>query len=324
METILVTGGAGFIGSTFARIALERGHSVRIVDNLSTGSQEVADELQDLGAEIIVGDIRDLNVMNTALHGVDFIVHLAAQISVPLSMEYPEETADINVQGTQVVIDCALKHGVQRLVMASSAAVYGENTNLPLDEEDGGMLLSPYAESKWENENQILNSRKEGLESVALRFFNVYGIGQRPDSAYAAVIPKFVDLIVNQQPPVINGDGLQTRDFVHVNDVVQAIFKFLEPTWVGQKYHVFNVATQTKLSLLDLIDNINVSLTQINPQHTTITPIFGPERPGDIRHSMASNARLVEETKWQQSVDFSVGIFDLVEEAYLSKNKQRQ
>ncbi|MGB1955440.1 MAG: NAD-dependent epimerase/dehydratase family protein [Candidatus Poseidoniaceae archaeon] len=321
METILVTGGAGFIGSTFARIALERGYSIRIVDNLSTGSQEVADDLQDLGAEVIIGDIRDLKIMNAALHGVDFIVHLAAQISVPLSMEYPEETADINIQGTQVVIDCALEHGVQRLVMASSAAVYGENTNLPLDEEDGGMLLSPYAESKWENEDQILNSRKEGLESVALRFFNVYGIGQRPDSAYAAVIPKFVDLIVNQQPPVINGDGLQTRDFVHVNDVVQAIFQFLKPTWVGQKYHVFNVATQTKLSLLDLIDNINVSLTQINPQHTTITPTFGPERPGDIRHSMASNSRLVTETKWEQSVDFSVGVFDLVKEAYLSKNK---
>ena len=321
METILVTGGAGFIGSTFARIALERGHSVRIIDNLSTGSQEGADDLQDLGAEVIIGDIRDLKIMNAALHGVDFIVHLAAQISVPLSMEYPEETADINIQGTQVVIDCALEHGVQRLVMASSAAVYGENTNLPLDEEDGGMLLSPYAESKWENEDQILNSRKEGLESVALRFFNVYGIGQRPDSAYAAVIPKFVDLIVNQQPPVINGDGLQTRDFVHVNDVVQAIFKFLEPTWVGQNYHVFNVATQTKLSLLDLIGDINASLSQINPEHTVITPKFGPERAGDIRHSMASNARLVTETKWEQSVDFSVGIFELVEEAYRSKNK---
>ena len=321
METILVTGGAGFIGSTFARIALERGHSVRIIDNLSTGSQEVADDLQDLGAEVIIGDIRDLKIMNAALHGVDFIVHLAAQISVPLSMEYPEETADINIQGTQVVIDCALEHGVQRLVMASSAAVYGENTNLPLDEEDGGMLLSPYAESKWENEDQILNSRKEGLESVALRFFNVYGVGQRPDSAYAAVIPKFVDLIVNQEPPVINGDGLQTRDFVHVNDVVQAIFKFLEPTWVGQNYHVFNVATQTKLSLLDLIGDINASLSQINPEHTVITPKFGPERAGDIRHSMASNARLVTETKWEQSVDFSVGIFELVEEAYRSKNK---
>ena len=321
METILITGGAGFIGSTFARIALERGHAVRIVDNLSTGTPEIADELQDLGAEVIIGDIRNLNLMNAALHGVDFIVHLAAQISVPLSMENPEETADINIQGTQIVIDCALKHGVRRLVMASSAAVYGENTNLPLDEEDGGMLLSPYAESKWENEQQILGSRSKGLESVALRFFNVYGIGQRPDSAYAAVIPKFVNLLVNQQPPSINGDGLQTRDFVHVHDVAQAIFKFLEPDWVGENFHVFNVATQTRLSLLGLIDSINTSLEEIDSNHTSIAPIFGPERPGDIRHSMASNARLVEETTWQQSVDFSVGIFDLVKEAYLSKNK---
>ena len=321
METILVTGGAGFIGSTFSRIAMEKGHSIRIVDNFSTGSKEVAEELQKLGAEIINGDIRDSELMNGALQGVDFVVHLAAQISVPLSMEYPEETADINIHGTQVVIEHALKHGVKRLVMASSAAVYGENTNLPLVEADGGMLLSPYAESKWENEKQILDARSKGLECVALRFFNVYGLGQRPDSTYAAVIPKFVDLLVNQQPPSINGDGLQTRDFVHVYDVVQAIFKFLEPDWVGANFHVFNVATQTRLSLLDLIDNINKSLTEINPHHSPITPIFGPERPGDIRHSMASNARLVEEAKWKQSVDFSVGIFELVKEAYLSKSQ---
>ena len=321
METILVTGGAGFIGSTFSRIAIEKGHSVRVVDNLSSGSQEVADELQKLGAEIMIGDIRDSNVMDTALQGVDFVVHLAAQISVPLSMEYPEETADINIHGTQVVIDHALKHGAKRLVMASSAAVYGENTNLPLDEADGGMLLSPYAESKWENEKQIVDARSKGLECVALRFFNVYGVGQRPDSAYAAVIPKFVDLLVNQQPPSINGDGLQTRDFVHVYDVVQAIFKFLEPDWAGANYHVFNVATQTRLSLLDLIDNINTSLTEIDPHHSPIAPVFGPERSGDIRHSMASNARLVEEAKWKQSVDFSVGIFELVKEAYLAMSQ---
>ena len=321
METILVTGGAGFIGSTFSRIAIEKGHSIRIVDNLSSGSQEVADELQKLGAEIIIGDIRDSDVMDIALQEVDFVVHLAAQISVPLSMEYPEETADINIHGTQVVIDNALKHGVKRLVMASSAAVYGENTNLPLDEADGGMLLSPYAESKWKNEKQIVDARSKGLECVALRFFNVYGVGQRPDSAYAAVIPKFVDLLVNQQRPSINGDGLQTRDFVHVYDVVQAIFKFLEPDWVGENFHVFNVATQTRLSLLDLIDSINTSLTEINPHHSPIAPVFGPERSGDIRHSMASNARLVEEAKWKQSVDFSVGIFELVKEAYLANSQ---
>ena len=321
METILVTGGAGFIGSTFSRIAMEKGHSIRIVDNLSSGSQEVADELQKLGAEIMIGDIQDSDVINSALQGVDFVVHLAAQNSVPLSMEYPEDTAYINIHGTQVVIDHALKHGVKRLVMASSAAVYGENTNLPLDEGEAGMLLSPYAESKWENEKQILDARLKGLECVALRFFNVYGVGQRPDSTYAAVIPKFIDLLVNQQPPSINGDGLQTRDFVHVYDVVQAIFIFLEPDWVGANFHVFNVATQTRLSLLDLIDNINTSLSEIDPHHSPINPIFGPERPGDIRHSMASNARLVEEAKWKQSVDFSVGIFELVVEAYHAKSQ---
>ena len=171
----------GFIGGTFSRIAIEKGYSIRIVDNFSSGSQEVAEELQSLGAEVIIGDIRDSKVDEFCNGRVDFVVHLAAQISVPLSMENPEETVDINVNGTQVVIDhSAIKHDSRRLVMASSAAVYGENTNLPLGEEDGGMLLSPYAESKWENEKQILESRQNGLESVALRFFNVYGVGQRP------------------------------------------------------------------------------------------------------------------------------------------------
>ena len=185
--------------------------------------------------------------MNGALARVDFVVHLAARkISVPLSMEYPEETADINIHGTQVVIDHAIKHGAKRLVMASSAAVYGENTNsLPLDEADGGMLLSPYAESKWENEKQILECKIERIKCVSLRFFNVYGVGQRPDSNYAAVIPKFVDLLVSQQPRPINGDGEQTRDFVHVYDVSSKNKIPRARLGFFFNFHVFNVATQT-------------------------------------------------------------------------------
>ena len=155
-----------------------------------------------------------------------------------------------------------------------------------------------------------------GLEAVALRFFNVYGIVQRPDSAYAAVIPKFVEMMVHGKAPQVYGDGLQTRDFVHVNDVCNAILKFLSPIWYGEKHHVFNVATQTRRSLIDLIDEINSSLREIDDSHVVLQPIFGLDRAGDIRHSMADITRLKDATDWAPTVNFSDGIRELVVEAY--------
>ena len=316
METVLVTGGGGFIGSSFAEVALQRGYNVKILDNLSTGRQEVVNRLEGLGGEILIGDIRDLELLKSVVKGVDIVVHLAAQVSVPVSVENPRETEEINALGTQNIIDNCLKHGVKRLIIASSAAVYGENENFPLTEKDGGDLLSPYAESKWENEHQISKARDEGLEAVALRFFNVYGIGQRPDSAYAAVIPKFVELMVQGKAPQVYGDGLQTRDFVHVSDVCNAILRFLDPVWQGGTHHVFNVATQTRRSLIDLIDEINSSLGELEDSHIAIKPIFGPDRAGDIRHSMADITRLKNAANWNPTVKFSDGIRELVTEEY--------
>ena len=316
METVLVTGGGGFIGSAFAEVALQRGYYVKILDNLSTGKQEVVNRLEGLGAEILIGDIRELELVKSVVEGVDIVVHLAAQVSVPVSVENPRETEEINTTGTQNIIDNCLKNGVKRLIIASSAAVYGENENFPLSEKDGGDLLSPYAESKWENEHQISRARDEGLEAVALRFFNVYGIGQRPDSAYAAVIPKFVELMVQGKAPQVYGDGLQTRDFVHVHDVCNAILRFLDPVWYGGTHHVFNVATQTRRSLVDLIDEINSSLGELDDSHVALQPIFGSDRAGDIRHSMADITRLKNAANWNPTVKFSDGIRELVTEAY--------
>ena len=316
METVLVTGGGGFIGSAFAEVALQRGYYVKILDNLSTGKQEVVNRLEGLGAEILIGDIRDLELLKSVVEGVDIVVHLAAQVSVPVSVENPRETEEINTIGTQNIIDNCLKNGVKRLIIASSAAVYGENENFPLSEKDGGDLLSPYAESKWENEHQISRARDEGLEAVALRFFNVYGIGQRPDSAYAAVIPKFIDLMVQGKAPQVYGDGLQTRDFVHVHDVCNAILRFLDPVWYGGTHHVFNVATQTRRSLVDLIDEINSSLGELDGAHMVLKPIFGSDRAGDIRHSMADITRLKNAADWNPTVKFSDGIRELVTEIY--------
>ena len=175
METLLVTGGAGFIGSSFVKIALERGFQIRVLDDLSTGTEETASRLREMGVDVFIGDVRDSRLLETVMQGIDAVVHLAAQASVPLSIQTPNETADINIKGTEYLLNKCIRFGIKRVIMASSAAVYGENENFPLTEKDGGDLLSPYAESKWENEHQISKARDEGLEAVALRFFNVYG-----------------------------------------------------------------------------------------------------------------------------------------------------
>tara|TARA_B100001559_G_scaffold83686_1_gene69554 strand:+ start:1682 stop:2650 length:969 start_codon:yes stop_codon:yes gene_type:complete len=316
METLLVTGGAGFIGSSFVKIALDRGFQIRVLDNLSTGTEEMASNLREMGVDVMVGDVRDSELLEIVMKDVEAVVHLAAQVSVPISVQNPEETASINIEGTNTLLSKCSRFGIKRVIIASSAAVYGENENLPLSERDNVDLLSPYAESKWDNELQISKTRDDGVEAVALRFFNVYGIGQRPDSAYAAVIPKFVELMVQGKAPHVHGDGLQTRDFIHVNDVCEAIFSFLDPIWSGNSHHVFNVATQTRRSLVDLIDEINSSLGELDDSHVALQPIFGSDRVGDIRHSMADITRLKNAANWNPTVKFSDGIRELVTEAY--------
>ena len=316
METLLVTGGAGFIGSSFVKIALDRGFQIRVLDNLSTGTEEMASNLREMGVDVMVGDVRDSELLEIVMKDVEAVVHLAAQVSVPISVQNPEETASINIEGTNTLLSKCSRFGIKRVIIASSAAVYGENENLPLSERDNVDLLSPYAESKWDNELQISKTRDDGVEAVALRFFNVYGIGQRPDSAYAAVIPKFVELMVQGKAPQVYGDGLQTRDFVHVRDVCNAILRFLDPVWHGGTHHVFNVATQTRRSLVDLIDEINSSLGELDGAHMVLKPIFGSDRAGDIRHSMADITRLKNAVDWNPTVKFSDGIRELVTEAY--------
>jgi len=309
---VLVTGGAGFIGSSFAKKARQQGWQVTVLDNLSTGHKSIVDELEKLGIRVIIGDIRNRELLSKEMLNCTAVVHLAAQVSVPLSVEKPEETNEINVLGTDNVIQSCFDNDVQRLVVASSAAVYGNADTLPLKEQDAGQILSPYAESKWINEQQILEARNNGLKATALRFFNVYGVGQRPDGAYAAVVPKFVDMMVNKQAPKINGDGLHTRDFVHVDDVCNAIWSLIDGEWKADNHHVYNVATQTRVTLLDLISIINNSLTQGIPNFTPLMPTHGPERVGDIRHSMASIARINETIQWTPKVKFEHGIKELV------------
>lgn len=314
MGKLLITGGAGFIGSRLAKIASNNGWEVCILDNLSTGLQSNAEGLEAKGMEVHIGDIRDKSLVTDLVAKSTAVIHLAAQVSVPLSIQHPKETMDINVKGTQNVIDSCLQNSVKRLVVASSAAVYGEADSLPLNEDAAGELLSPYAESKWANEQQIVKARSNGLEASCLRFFNVYGIGQRPDGAYAAVIPKFADMMAKGTQPRINGDGSQTRDFVHVDDVCNAIMTLVKGDWKANAHHVYNVATQTRISLLDLVSIINKSLANKIDNYSHLEPIHDPERPGDIRHSMASISRIKQVLNWQPNIGFQEGIDDLVSE----------
>ena len=315
MAKVLVTGGAGFIGSTVVRKCLDSGHEVVVIDNFSSGSKNEFENLESLGVKAIIGDIRDSESVANAMQGCDAVVHLAAQSSVPYSIQNPQENNSINIEGTQLILNHCNQFNVKKIIIASSAAVYGREDRLPLKEENAGDLLSPYAESKWENEQQIIASRLNGHNAVALRFFNVYGPGQKTDGGYAAVIPKFIDMMVNGKAPTINGDGLHTRDFVHVNDVSKLILSIIENEWSAVDNHAYNVATGIKTSLLDLVTSIKKGLERNSINTDNLSPIFGEEREGDIKHSIADVHKISQDYDWKAVITFEQGIISLVEHA---------
>lgn len=278
MTLSLVTGGAGFIGSHLATALHEQGHSVRILDNFSTGSKDNLAHLNDT-FELIEGDLRDADAVTEAVSGVDYIFHHAAFISVPLSMLEPQNCFDINVVGTANILEAARQQDVQGVVMASSAAVYGDNEAMPLTEESKTRSLSPYAASKRMNEIQAdLYTQAYNLPVVALRYFNVYGPRQAPDSAYAAAIPIFTHRMLNGETPTVFGDGGQSRDFVYVEDVVRANLAASQSSQAAGR--TLNVCTGQEVSLLDLLD----MLAELIPNAPELE--FADPRPGDIYRSL--------------------------------------
>ena len=302
MDRVLVTGGSGFIGSNVIE-ELMKSFKVVNLDLKPSKNSEI---------EQMIGDIRDKELVEKAVENCDIVIHLAAQVSVPLSIDYPQKTFDINVQGTQNIIDAAHKFGIKRLIIASSAAVYGEVSDLPLKEESAGQCLSPYAQSKWENETQIMLAREKGLEAVALRFFNVYGPGQSKDGTYAAVIPKFVEMLTTGKQPIVHGDGLQSRDFIHVKDLVRAIESLLECNWKLVDDHTYNLASQSQTTILELIELINSSIVKITPNFNIAEPNFEQSRKGDIIHSYADISKISNTLNWDPSIEISQGIEELV------------
>ena len=305
MRTSLVTGGAGFIGSHLVRGLLARGDAVRVFDNFSTGRIENLSQL-DGSLEIIEADLRDASKVAEAVKGVDYIFHQAAFVSVPQSMQEPQTCFAVNVTGTLNVLEAAREGDVKQVVLASSAAVYGESQELPLKENTTLGVLSPYAASKQVNEVYAgLFTRGFGLPVVALRYFNVYGPRQSPESDYAAAIPIFIRRLLDGRAPTIFGDGEQRRDFIFVADVVRAnIMAADNPQAAGG---VFNICTGEEISILNLVD----TLSRIIPDAPS--PEFGPPRPGDIYRSLGDPSWAAKVLEFRPEVSLLEGLAQTVE-----------
>jgi UDP-glucose 4-epimerase len=306
----LVTGGAGFIGSHIVRTLLEQGNSVRVLDNFSTGKRENLEDLtpQVNGSrlEVIEGDLRDDSQVAESVHGVEVIFHEAAFVSVPQSMEEPQTCFDVNITGTSRLFDAARAAGVRRAVVASSAAVYGESDALPLDEETPLQPLSPYAVSKRVDEMYAeLFTGAFGFEVVALRYFNVYGPRQRPDSMYAAAVPIFARRLLDGKPVTVFGDGGQTRDLINVRDVVRANLIASEHAEAAGK--IFNICTGVETRLLDLLEIMYELVPNVPP------PQFAAPRPGDIYRSVGSPQKAADVLGFRAEVSLAEGLKETID-----------
>jgi len=304
MATYLVTGGAGFIGSHIVQELVRRGETVRVFDNFSTGRRQNLTGLL-AALDLIEGDIRDLTVVQAAAQGVDYILHQAALPSVPRSIADPITTHQVNVTGTLNVLMAARQANVRRVVYASSSSVYGNSPILPKLEEMPTNPLSPYAASKLAGENYCRAFYQVyGLPIVALRYFNVFGPHQDPASQYAAVIPKFITAMLRDKRPLIHGDGLQSRDFTYVANVVQAnLLACQAEAAVGQ---VCNAALGGRVSLLELVSRLNQILGK------ELEPLFDDARTGDVKHSQADVSKLRALTGFVPVTDLQTGLSETV------------
>jgi UDP-glucose 4-epimerase len=297
----LITGGAGFIGSNIAEYLVGRGCRVRVFDNFSTGKRANVQSFATK-AEIFEGDLCDARSIEEAVRGVRYVLHLGAIPSVPRSVENPQATNEVNITGTVNLLVAARDAGVKRVVFTSSSSVYGDTPTLPKRENMPPSPLSPYAVHKITGEYYAaIFWRLYGLETVSLRYFNVFGPRQDPQSQYAAVIPRFITAILRDQAPVIFGDGSQTRDFSHVENIIEANRLACEAPneALGQS---FNIACGGRISLLDLVATVNKILGK------NVKPKLDPPRPGDILHSQADIAKAEKLLGWKPVVTFPEGI----------------
>ena len=302
-SVFLVTGGAGFIGSNLCEVLLDKGYKVKCLDDLSNGKQANVDLfINNPNYTFIKGDIRDLDTCIKACEGVDYVLNQAAWGSVPRSIELPLLYEEINIRGTLNMMEAARQNGVKKFVYASSSSVYGDEPNLPKQEGREGNLLSPYALTKMVDEEYgKLYSKLYGLDTYGLRYFNVFGRRQDPNGAYAAVIPKFIKQLLNDEQPTINGDGKQSRDFTYIENVIEANLKACKASSkvAGE---AFNIAYGGREYLIDVYHSLCKALGK------EIEPIFGPDRKGDIKHSNADIKKAKEMLSYDPSWSFERGI----------------
>ncbi|MCX5680026.1 MAG: SDR family oxidoreductase [Candidatus Omnitrophica bacterium] len=305
MAKYLVTGGAGFIGSNIVEELVRRKASVRVLDSLITGNlNNIKPFRKDI--DFIKGDIRDRRALKRALKGVDYVIHQAALRSVPKSVDDPFTTNDINVFGTLNLLMESKKAGVKRVVYASSSSAYGDVKKFPQKETDLPKPISPYGVSKLAAENYCVTfARTYGLETVSLRYFNVFGPRQNPESKYSAVVPIFIFNMFNGKSPVVEWDGKQSRDFTYVGNVVEANLKACVVGGISGE--VFNVACGSTTSIMDIVNDINKILK------TDIKPVFAPKRSGDVRKTYANIDKMKRLLKITRLVNFGDGIKKTVE-----------
>jgi len=304
----LVTGGAGFIGSNLCEAILRLGYRVRCLDDLSTGKQQNVDIFaENPNYEFIKGDIKNLDVCLAACEGVDYVLNQAAWGSVPRSIEMPLFYCANNITGTLNMLEAARQRGVKKFVYASSSSVYGDELILPKREGREGNLLSPYALTKRCDEEWAKQyTMHYGLDTYGMRYFNVFGRRQDPNGAYAAVIPKFIMMLMNGEQPTINGDGKQSRDFTYIENVVEANLKAcLAPHEAAG--HVFNIAYGGREYLIDIYYALTKALG------VNIEPKFGPDRAGDIKHSNADISKAREMLGYDPDYDFDSGLNEVIE-----------
>lgn len=304
----LVTGGAGFIGSNLCEAILNLGYKVRCLDDLSTGKQANVDLFTGHpGYEFLKGDIKDFDTCLKACEGVDYVLHQAAWGSVPRSIEMPLFYCANNIQGTLNMLEAARQNKVKKFVYASSSSVYGDEAHLPKKEGIEGNLLSPYALTKrCDEEWAKMYTMHYGLDTYGLRYFNVFGRRQDPNGAYAAVIPKFIKMLLNDERPTINGDGQQSRDFTYIENVIEANLKAcLAPHEAAGQ--AFNIAYGGREYLNDIYKTLIEALGK------DIQPIYGPDRKGDIKHSNADISKARELLGYDPEYDFHRGLNEAID-----------
>lgn len=299
--TYLVTGGAGFIGSNIVQRLLHQGEEVRVLDNFSTGRRENLREFEN-DLELIEGDIRSLSTVYRAVDGVDFILHQAALPSVPRSIADPVTTNEVNITGTLNVLMAARDRRVKRVIYASSSSVYGNDPRQPKHEDMRPRPMSPYAISKLAGEEYCtVFTQLYGLETVILRYFNIFGPRQDPDSQYSGVIPKFLGLMLKNKRPIIYGDGSQSRDFTYVENIVSVNLKACDSEKLPEE-RIFNCACGNQITIIELVNELNHLLRK------KLSPKFTNPRPGEVRHSNADVSRAVHYLDYEPKVDSREGL----------------